>query len=88
MKFSLGQVVATRGALSLMEERGINPLLLLARHARGDWGDLDDEDKRANDQALVDGTRLFSACAFGDARLWVITEWDRSVTTILLPDEY
>ena len=71
-----------------MEELGVNPLHLLMRHVNGDWGDLDDEDKQANERALEDGTRLMSAYSIGEARFWVITEWDRSVTTILLPEEY
>jgi hypothetical protein len=88
--FSLGAVVATPGAISTMEQFGIDPASLLARHVAGDWGDLDDEDRAANDEALLYGSRLFSA--YGDAnsesRIWLITEWDRSVTTFLLPSEY
>jgi hypothetical protein len=88
MKFSLGKCVATRGAHKLMAERDINPPHLLMRHVNGDWGELDESDKRRNDEALIDGSRLLSAYTFDDARIWVITEWDRSVTTFLLPHEY
>lgn len=61
----------------------------LRRHARSDWGDLDDEDRRANDRALQEGTRLLSAYhSTHGTKFWIITEGDRSVTTVLLPDEY
>jgi len=89
-KFSLGQCVATRGAARLMEQVGISPMSLLHRHVNGDDGDLSDGDKALNAAAITSGQdRVFSAyqLSSGD-RLWVITEWDRSVTTILLPDEY
>jgi len=61
---------------------------LLALHQAGDWGTVDDEDRQANEAALRDGTRFLSSYGEGDDRLWVITEADRSVTTILRPDEY
>jgi len=61
----------------------------LNRHVKGDWGDVDDEDKQSNDQALKQGTRLLSAYeAKGLPKIWIITEADRSATTILFPDEY
>jgi hypothetical protein len=88
MKFSLGIVVATPAALAAMEQEGVNPLMLLAKHSQGDWGDLDVSDLKANDEALVDGTRIFSSYKIGTTKFWVITEADRSSTTILLPDEY
>ncbi len=87
--FPLGQIVATPGALRVMEEHGINAGELLRRHASGDWGDLCEEDRAENDLALRDGHRIFSA--YGpkdDHRIWVITEHDRSVTTLLTPSEY
>ena len=86
--FALGQTVATRGALETMQRLGVSPLALLSRHQRGDWGDLDKEDKQANDQALTLGDRIFSAYQLETAKFWVITEADRSATTILLPEEY
>jgi len=59
------------------------------RHASGDWGDVSEEDRRANDDAVVTGARLFSAYELpAGARLWIITEADRSATTVLRPDEY
>lgn len=58
------------------------------RHVRGDWGDLDEQDKQANDKALQDGSRILSAYGKGETKLWIITEADRSATTILRPDEY
>lgn len=87
--FPLGTMVATPGALEAMRESDEMPLTFLARHASGDWGDLDSHDKRANNSALVSGTRIFSAYRTANGeRLWVITEADRSSTCILLPDEY
>jgi len=87
-KFQLGRVVATPGA-SLALENGYQLAALLARHSSGDWGDLCNEDKVQNEAALMTGERLMSAYSTSKGiKLWVITEWDRSVTTILLPDEY
>ncbi|MDD5319519.1 MAG: hypothetical protein PHD43_02670 [Methylococcales bacterium] len=86
--FVLGKTVATRGALEAMQRLEVSPLALLSRHQRGDWGNLDKEDKQANDQALTLGDRIFSAYQLEAAKFWVITEADRSATTILLPEEY
>lgn len=87
--FELGQIVATRGAADLMLEREIAPGSLLVRHVSGDWGDMDASGKAMNDAAVASGeARIFSAYEIGTDRFWVITEWDRSVTTILLPEEY
>jgi hypothetical protein len=88
-KFSLGQCVATRGALAALKESGEPPLKFLARHARGDWGDTGKDDAHANDLALVDGSRLLSVYRTGlGVKIWVITEADRSSTCILLPEDY
>lgn len=90
MKFHLGQCVATRNAVELMEQQGVNPLHLLLRHVNCDWGDLDAHDKRLNDAAVANGMdRIFSSYRLpsGD-KLWVITDADRSSTTILLPSDY
>lgn len=81
--FSLGRTLATPGALAEMEKAGIVPFTLLARHSCGDWGDLDGEDKQANDDDLLHGGRIFSAYVVGGVKFWVITEADRSSTTIL-----
>jgi hypothetical protein len=87
--FSLGQVVATPGALSLLAQHGKDPLHFLKRHACGDWGDLDVEDWQANDAALAhDDGRLFSSYRIEQQKLWIITESDRSSTCILLPADY
>jgi hypothetical protein len=86
--FALGRTLATPGALVVMQGMGISPIALLSRHQRGDWGDLGAEDKQSNDEAVKVGSRVFSAYRFDTVRLWVITEADRSVTTILLPEEY
>lgn len=86
-KFSSGQIVGTAGAYEALALQEIIPALL--RHMRGDWGDLETEDKEANDQALIDGSRLLSAYHSAKGiKFWIITEWDRSVTTVLLPSEY
>lgn len=89
MKFQLGQTVATPGVLRALTSQGMTGLELLKRHILGDWGDLNDEDKLANEQALKDGSRILSAYKINDeVKVWIITESDRSVTTILLPEEY
>jgi hypothetical protein len=86
--FPLGFVVATPAALALLEEYSIDPGELLARHQSGDWGDLCAEDRKMNDRDLREGGRLFSAYDTPAGRVWIITEADRSVTTILLPHDY
>ena len=86
VRFSLGQTVITANAsLQLATEE---VLTALKRHASGDWGDLCPEDSLANDEALQHGGRLFSAYGQGDSRFWIITEADRSATTVLLPNDY
>jgi hypothetical protein len=93
-KFSLGQVVATPEAMRVLEESGQSPGFFLDQHVQGSWGEVCDEDKRLNDQALVDGSRLLSAYkTLKGERIWIITEavgddGKRSVTTILLPEQY
>jgi hypothetical protein len=89
IRFPLGQLVATPGALDALAAAGQTPLEFLARHVTGDWGDVCPEDRRLNDQALRQGARLLSAYTTArGARIWIITEADRSVTTLLLPEEY
>ena len=90
-KFKLGRVLATPGALAaLRADDGTDPALaMLAAHSLGQWGEVCDEDKALNDLALIDGDRLLSCYrAPTGERIWIITEWDRSVTTLLLPEEY
>jgi len=89
MKFPLGQVMATPGALHAMESTGQLPLEFLDRHAEGDWGELSEADREENELSLREGFRLLSAYRLSDGtKIWIITEADRSVTTILLPEEY
>jgi hypothetical protein len=85
---TLGRVVATPGALKLLSEMGEDPFGYIARHAAGDWGDLCAFDRRQNEIALRDGFRVLSSYQVPAGRVWIITEADRSVTTILLPEEY
>ena len=82
-KFPMGRFVATPGALAL----GIDLQALLARHTSGDWGDLGLEDQALNDRSVAEGERLLSSYDTPKGKVWIITEWDRSVTTILLPSE-
>jgi hypothetical protein len=87
--FPLGRLVATPGALKALEEAGQQPSALLSRHAVGDWGDLGEEDKRENEFSVTRYLRILSAYVLPTGvKVWVITEADRSVTTLLLPDEY
>jgi hypothetical protein len=89
VRFPLGQTVATPGALEALAAAGQAPAELLARHQSGDWGDLHEEDKAENDLSLEKGYRLLSAYILHTGvKVWVITEADRSATTILLPEEY
>jgi hypothetical protein len=89
-KFPLGRLVATPGALKALEQSGQSPSDFLSRHVRGNWGELCDEDKLLNDQAVIDGSRILSSYTTlkGSTKVWVITEADRSSTCVLLPSEY
>ena len=93
-RFALGRLVATPAALYALEKSGTSSLPLVARHAAGDWGDLDDHDKAANDAALLSGARLLSAYTLADqTKVWVITEavgddGHRASTCVLLPSDY
>lgn len=88
-RFSLGQVVATPGALEALHESGQTPAYFLAKHSQGNWGDVCPSDAQLNDQALIDGSRLLSSYrTLKNERLWIITEADRSSTCLLLPSEY
>ena len=94
MRFSLGQIVATPGALEALQRNNVTGFDYLRRHASGDWGIVCEEDKQANEQALTTGARLMSAYFLPDeTKLWIITEaagddGNRAATTLLLPDEY
>ena len=93
-KFNPGVLLATPGASEAFERNHQTPFEFLQRHLSGDWGDLDDEDRQLNDQALVDGSRLLSAYKLADAaKIWLITEavgenGRRESSTFLLPQEY
>ena len=92
--FEYGQLVATRGVYERMEaEPAFKDFCIksFARHVFCDWGDVDEEDKRTNDESLEIGERLMSAYIYNkdkDDKIWIITERDRSATTILFPEEY
>ena len=93
-KFPLGQIVATPGALEAIEAAGQSPDFFLDKHVQGDWGEVSNGDKKLNDEALVDGSRLLSAYrTLKNERIWVITEaaddeGKRLATTILTPQDY
>ncbi|APQ11016.1 DUF6094 domain-containing protein [uncultured Pseudomonas sp.] len=90
-RFDPGRIVMTAAVSELVERGELNPVTYLRRHLQADWGELDHEDKHSNDQALRLGNRLFSnyeTPMSDEPRLWIITEADRSVTTLLLPSDY
>lgn len=94
-RFKLGALAATPGALAALQELGVEPMELLVRHARGDFGELNAEDRASNEVAIAHGLRILSAYTVHapsdtakEHRIWVITEADRSVTTVLTPSEY
>ena len=88
-RFALGRCLATPGAVEAINDAGQAPAVFLDRHLRGDWGDCDAEDRQRNEEALQMGARIFSVYHTRKGiKLWVITEADRSATTILLPSEY
>jgi hypothetical protein len=87
--FDLGKLVATPGALELLERFNVSAATLLDRHVTGDWGDLGAEDKSANDFALAQDTRIFSSYKLSATdTVWIITEADRSSTCVLRPSDY
>lgn len=88
--FPLGRVVATPGALEVLEDTRTDALDLLRRHAAGDWGEVPSEDARENRLSVREGFRVLSSYPVGEARekVWIITEADRSSTCLLLPSEY
>lgn len=87
--FALGKIVATPGALDALLQAGQTPEQFLLLHQLGDWGIVDEVDKKENDFSVQEGLRILSAYRLAtEVKIWVITESDRSVTTILLPSEY
>jgi hypothetical protein len=88
-KFVPGRIVATPGVLTAFTEAGDVPSAYLVRHIAGDWGEVNAEDRRTNEESLVRGERLLSVYRMSNGtKFWIITEWDRSATTFLLPEEY
>lgn len=90
MKFKTGEILFTQGVYSLMEESKVFQEFVfssLDRHKSGDWGNCCTHDRKLNDKALIVGSRLFSIY-LEEKKIYIITEWDRSVTTILFPEEY
>lgn len=86
-RFPLGRVVATPNALNTLTPDDI--MSGLSRHVTGDWGEIDAEDRQANETALIEGTRLVSVYrSVAGMKFWIITEADRSATTVLLPEDY
>lgn len=86
-----GQFYMTRGILDNMERSRAfceNIVLALIRYICGDWGELCEDDRKLNDEAITDGGRILAAYPSCMGKIWIITEWDRSATTILFPDEY
>jgi len=90
MLVNLGRLVMTQGIANFVEENKLYGELnnLINKHANGDWGDLPKSDIQENNRALEEGGRLFSSYKLGGEKIYIITEWDRSYTTILFPDEY
>lgn len=89
-RFEHGMLVATPGALELLDEVNVSPSCLIARHLAGDWGDVPKEDAKENELSVERGYRIVSSYPVGDDgdRVWIITEADRSSTCLLLPSEY
>ncbi len=86
--FALGQVVSTPKVLAFAEKYKIDLFQLLYRHQTGDWGNLDEQDKESNEEALINNTRIFSSYSIAEDKIWLITEADRSLTTFLMPSDY
>lgn len=90
-RFQPGRILMTPGAVDAMQVNGIKPSALVLRHLAGDWGDVDEHDKRANEKALKpsEPQRILSSYTLSEEdTVWVITEHDRSATTLLTPSDY
>jgi len=91
IRFGMGRTLMTQGIQKMIDDEHMSYMALsicLQRHSDGDWGDVCEEDKEANNRALKYGYRLLSSYHIDDTKIWIITEADRSVTTVLLPSEY
>lgn len=87
-KFELGRIFATPGAIEAMGKVEVSMIEILGRHQGGDWSEMEKEDRDENEFALDKPLRIFSSYSYNGMKFWVITEADRSATTILLPGEY
>ncbi|MDO3558655.1 hypothetical protein [Ralstonia pseudosolanacearum] len=88
-RLSLGRLLATPAAINALQAADVSLFALVNRHARGDWGDVADEDRQHNDWAAMAGERVLSSYSLPNGQtVWLITEWDRLSTTVLLPDDY
>jgi hypothetical protein len=88
-RFPLGRIVATPGALAAVEEAAETPATFLGRHVTGDWGEVSEHDRQENELSVTNSFRLLSSYTLANGtKLWIITEADRSATTLLLPSEY
>ena len=91
IRLELGVIVSTRGVNDYIQKGIINPFRLLKRHQSGDWGNVCAEDWATNDDAIKNGDRIISSYTVNsdeEPKVWIITEWDRSATTLLFPHEY
>jgi hypothetical protein len=87
--FAMGRLVATPGAIAFCDEHQISMISLVRRHLRGDWGDLGESDRKLNDDAVHSRQdRIFSAYQFPQGKIYVITEWGGSVTTVMMAEDY
>jgi len=85
----LGRLLATPAAVDVLQAAGVSIFALVNRHASGDWGDVSEEDRQHNDLAAVAGERVLSSYSLPNGqKVWIITEWNRSSTTVLLPEDY
>lgn len=87
-KFDVGGLALTPGAWRKMQQVGVDVIELIGRHQGGDWSEMEMEDVQENEYSLANNLRVFSSYTYQDVKFWVITEADRSQTTILLPSEY
>ncbi|RIV77663.1 hypothetical protein [Burkholderia pseudomallei] len=88
-RFKLGRIFATPTAVDVLNHAQVSIIDLLVRHVRGDWGDLSESDRQQNELSVDAGLRLLSSYVLPNGQtVWVITEWDRSATTFLLPGDY
>lgn len=86
--FPLGQLTATPACRDYLQEKDISPILLLKKHATGDWSEMSADDQQSNSDSIKEGDRVFSAYTIDKQKIYVITEADRSLTTLLFADEY